>query len=31
VRIAPALNIGKSDVDEALRILDESFAAMQAG
>jgi 4-aminobutyrate aminotransferase-like enzyme len=29
VRLAPALNIGKSDVDEALRILDESFAAMQ--
>lgn len=31
VRLAPALNIGKSDVDEALRILDESFAAIQAG
>jgi alanine-glyoxylate transaminase / (R)-3-amino-2-methylpropionate-pyruvate transaminase len=31
VRLAPALNIGKSDVEEALRILDESFAAMQVG
>jgi 4-aminobutyrate aminotransferase len=29
IRIAPALNIGKADVDEAVRILDESFAAIQ--
>jgi alanine-glyoxylate transaminase/(R)-3-amino-2-methylpropionate-pyruvate transaminase len=28
IRIAPALNIGKADVEEALRILDQSFAAM---
>ena len=28
LRIAPALNITKSDIDEALRILDESFAAI---
>lgn len=26
IRIAPALNIGKTDVDEAARILDEAFA-----
>jgi 4-aminobutyrate aminotransferase-like enzyme len=30
IRIAPALNIGKADVVEALRIIDESFTAMQA-
>ncbi len=30
IRIAPALNIGKADVEEALRIIDESFTAMQA-
>lgn len=30
VRIAPALNIGKADIDEALRILDESLAACSA-
>jgi alanine-glyoxylate transaminase/(R)-3-amino-2-methylpropionate-pyruvate transaminase len=28
MRIAPALNCGKSDVDEALRILEQSFAAL---
>ena len=28
VRMAPPMNIGKSDVDEALRVLDESFAAV---
>jgi 4-aminobutyrate aminotransferase len=28
VRMAPAMNIGKADVDEALRVLDESFAAV---
>ena len=27
IRIAPALNIGKADVEEALRILDQSFGA----
>ena len=30
IRIAPALNIGKADVEEALRILDQSFAALEA-
>jgi 4-aminobutyrate aminotransferase-like enzyme len=30
IRIAPALNIGKADVEEALRILDQSFAALGA-
>jgi alanine-glyoxylate transaminase/(R)-3-amino-2-methylpropionate-pyruvate transaminase len=30
IRLAPALNIGKADIEEALRILDQSFAAMQA-
>ncbi len=29
VRIAPPLNIGKADVEEALRILGDSFAAAQ--
>jgi 4-aminobutyrate aminotransferase-like enzyme len=28
IRIAPPLNVVKSDVEEALRILDESFAAL---
>jgi 4-aminobutyrate aminotransferase-like enzyme len=28
VRMSPAMNIAKSDVDEALRILDESFVAV---
>jgi 4-aminobutyrate aminotransferase-like enzyme len=28
MRIAPALNCGKSEVDEALRILEQSFAAL---
>jgi alanine-glyoxylate transaminase / (R)-3-amino-2-methylpropionate-pyruvate transaminase len=28
MRIAPALNCGKSDVEEALRIMDQSFAAL---
>jgi alanine-glyoxylate transaminase / (R)-3-amino-2-methylpropionate-pyruvate transaminase len=31
VRIAPPLNIGKADVDEALRILDDAFAASHLG
>jgi alanine-glyoxylate transaminase/(R)-3-amino-2-methylpropionate-pyruvate transaminase len=30
VRIAPALNVGKADIEEALRILDDSFAAITA-
>jgi alanine-glyoxylate transaminase / (R)-3-amino-2-methylpropionate-pyruvate transaminase len=30
IRIAPALNIGKADIQEGLRIFDESFTAMQA-
>ncbi len=29
-RIAPALNVTASDVDEALRILRESFEALTA-
>ena len=29
IRIAPALNIGKADIEEALKILDQSFTAMQ--
>jgi 4-aminobutyrate aminotransferase len=29
IRMSPPLNISKADVDEAIRILDESFAAMQ--
>jgi 4-aminobutyrate aminotransferase len=28
VRMAPPMNIGKSDVDDALKVLDESFAAV---
>jgi 4-aminobutyrate aminotransferase len=28
VRMAPAMNIGKADVDEALKVLDESFAVV---
>jgi 4-aminobutyrate aminotransferase-like enzyme len=28
MRIAPALNCGKSDIDEALRIIEQSFAAL---
>jgi alanine-glyoxylate transaminase / (R)-3-amino-2-methylpropionate-pyruvate transaminase len=31
VRIAPPLNIGKTDVEEALRILDDAFAASRVG
>ena len=30
VRLSPALNISKSDVDEALRLLDKSFSEVQA-
>jgi 4-aminobutyrate aminotransferase-like enzyme len=30
IRIAPALNITKADIVEGLRIIDESFTAMQA-
>ncbi len=29
IRMSPPLNIGKADVDEAARILDESFAALK--
>jgi 4-aminobutyrate aminotransferase-like enzyme len=28
IRIAPALNVGKADVEEALRILDQSMASL---
>ena len=28
VRLSPAMNIGKADVDEAFRLLDQSFAAV---
>jgi len=28
LRLSPAMNIAKSDVNEALRLLDESFAAV---
>jgi 4-aminobutyrate aminotransferase-like enzyme len=28
LRMSPAMNIGKADVDEALKLLDESFAAV---
>jgi 4-aminobutyrate aminotransferase-like enzyme len=28
LRMSPAMNIAKSDVDEALRLLDQSFAAV---
>jgi alanine-glyoxylate transaminase / (R)-3-amino-2-methylpropionate-pyruvate transaminase len=31
IRIAPALNIGKEDVEEGLQILEESLAAMEVG
>lgn len=30
IRTAPALNVGGAEIDEALKILRESFAAMQA-
>jgi 4-aminobutyrate aminotransferase-like enzyme len=29
IRMSPPLNIAKSDVDEAIRLLDESFAALK--
>jgi 4-aminobutyrate aminotransferase-like enzyme len=29
IRMSPPLNISKADVDEAARILDESFAAVK--
>ena len=31
IRLAPMLNISKADVDEALRLLDISFAEVSAG
>jgi 4-aminobutyrate aminotransferase len=30
IRMSPPMNIGKADVDEALRLLEESFAAVTA-
>ena len=30
IRMAPPLNIGKADVDEAVRVLDEALAAVAA-
>jgi 4-aminobutyrate aminotransferase-like enzyme len=30
LRMAPPMNVGKADVDEALRLLEESFAAVAA-
>jgi 4-aminobutyrate aminotransferase-like enzyme len=30
IRMSPPMNIAKSDVDDAVRILDESFAAVSA-
>src|SRR5580704_11086872 len=30
VRLSPMLNIGKADVDEAIRLLDKSFSEVQA-
>ena len=29
IRLSPMLNIGKADVDEAVRILDKSFGELQ--
>ena len=29
IRMSPPLNIAKADMDEALRLLDESFAAVK--
>lgn len=31
IRISPVLNVGEDDVREALKVLGESFAAMEAG
>jgi len=31
LRMSPAMNIARSDVDEALRVLDQSFAAVTQG
>ena len=31
IRMSPPLNISKADVDEAVRILDETFAAVEQG
>jgi 4-aminobutyrate aminotransferase-like enzyme len=30
IRLSPMLNIGKGDVDDAVRILDGSFAEVQS-
>jgi 4-aminobutyrate aminotransferase-like enzyme len=29
IRMSPPLNISKSDVDEAIRMLDQAFAAVE--
>ena len=31
LRIAPALNIGKADIEESVKILEDSFAALGVG
>jgi 4-aminobutyrate aminotransferase len=31
IRMSPPMNIAKSDVDEAFKVLDESFAAVSPG
>ena len=31
IRMSPPMNIAKSDVDEAFKVLDESFAAVTPG
>jgi 4-aminobutyrate aminotransferase-like enzyme len=31
VRIAPALNVGRADIEEGIKLLDESLAAMNVG
>jgi len=31
IRMSPPMNVSKTDVDEAIRILDESFAAVSGG
>jgi len=30
IRLAPPMNIAKSDVDEAIRLLDKSFAELKS-
>jgi 4-aminobutyrate aminotransferase-like enzyme len=31
IRVAPALNVGKAEIDEALKIFDQAFAALGSG